>query len=233
MNIILTRPLIEIEDLMNALFKQGHNLIHLPTLKIKPVKISPINFKNFDAVIFTSSNAVRNLKIKSKQESIKCFCVGSITEKIARNSGFTNTISAAGNVIALKNIISNSKDLGRNAKLVYICGDNISFDLEADLSKEGFKVTKIINYSSEKIELVSDHTLDLIKKYPINVIFVYSIRSAEALINIINNYSLAPIMTQSRLMCISNKIANYVRKLGWKKIEVFNPGEEIIKLGNY
>ena len=95
------------------------------------------------------------------------------------------------------------------------------------------KVTKIINYSSEKIELVSDHTLDLIKKYPINVTFVYSIRSAEALTNIINNYSLAPIMTQSRLMCISNKIANYFRKLGWKKIEVFNPGEEIIKLGNY
>ena len=215
MNIVLTRPLIEVEDLMNVLFKQGHNLIHLPTLKIKPVEISPINFKNFDAVIFTSSNAVRNLKIKSKQESIKCFCVGSITEKIARNSGFTNTISAAGNVIALKNIISNSKDLGRKAKLVYICGDNI------------------INYSSEKIELVSDHTLDLIKKYPINVTFVYSIRSAEALINIINNYSLAPIMTQSRLMCISNKIANYFKKLGWKKIEVFNPGEEIIKLGNY
>ena len=63
MNIILTRPLIEIEDLMNVLFKQGHNLIHLPTLKIKPVEISPINFKNFDAIIFTSSNAVRNLKI--------------------------------------------------------------------------------------------------------------------------------------------------------------------------
>ena len=116
------------------------------TLKIKPLAINPINFKNFDAVIFTSSNAVRNLRINSRQESIKCFCVGSITEKIARSSGFTNTISAAGNVIALKNIISNSKDLGRNAKLVYICGDNISFDLEADLSKEGFKVTKIINY---------------------------------------------------------------------------------------
>ena len=85
MNIVLTRPLIEVEDLMNVLFKQGHNLIHLPTLKIKPVEISPIDFKNFDAVIFTSSNAVRYLKIKSKQESIKCFCVGSITEKIARN----------------------------------------------------------------------------------------------------------------------------------------------------
>ena len=218
---------------MNAFFKQGHNLIHLPTLKIKPLKISPINFKNFDAVIFTSSNAVRNLKLKSEQESIKCFCVGSITEKIARSSGFTNTISAAGNVAALKNIISNSREIGRSARLVYICGDNISFDLETDLCKEGFKVTKIINYSSEKIELVSDHTLNLIKKYPVNATFVYSIRSAEALINIINNYSLAPIMTQSRLMCISNKIANYFEKLGWKKIEVFNPGEEIIKLGNF
>ena len=34
MNIILTRPLIEIEDLMGKLFTMGHKIIHIPTLKI-------------------------------------------------------------------------------------------------------------------------------------------------------------------------------------------------------
>ena len=48
--------------------------------------LEPVNIKNYNALIFTSSNAVKNLKLKEKK-NIKCFCVGSITEKIARLSG--------------------------------------------------------------------------------------------------------------------------------------------------
>ena len=65
-----------------------------------------------------------------------------------------------------------------------------------------------------------------------NLIFVYSLRSAESFINIINNYSLAPMMTQSIVMCISKKIKDYFLKSGWKNIQTFDPGEEIIKIEN-
>ena len=37
MNILITRPLIETEDLMGKLFSMGHNIIHIPTLKITPI----------------------------------------------------------------------------------------------------------------------------------------------------------------------------------------------------
>ena len=33
MNIIITRPLIDSEDLMGKLFSLGHKIIHVPTLK--------------------------------------------------------------------------------------------------------------------------------------------------------------------------------------------------------
>ena len=39
-------------------------------------------------------------------------------------------------------------------------------------------------------------------------------------------------MTQSKVMCISKKIADIFSKQGWKKIEIFNPGEEILKIEN-
>ncbi len=232
MNIILTRPLNDIENLMKELFNLGHKIIHIPTLKILNANLPPLKIETYRALIFTSSNAVKNIKVIGDKNSIYCFCVGSITEKIARLNGFTNTISASGNVNALKNLILNSKKLRKNDKLAYICGDQISYDLDVELKKEGFQVQKFVNYFSEKITSLNDANIDLIKKYAPNVIFVYSVRSAESFLGIINNYSLAPMMTQSIVMCISKKIKDYFLKSGWKNIQVFDPGEEIIKLEN-
>ena len=230
MNIILTRPLNDIENLMQELFNLGHKIMHIPTLKIKSANMETINIKDFNALVFTSSNAVKNLSVKGEKKNIKCFCVGSVTEKIARLSGFTQTISASGNVNALKNLIINSKELKRNDKLAYICGDQITLELDKELGKEGFKVKKFINYFSEKITSLNEANIDLIKKYPPNVIFVYSLRSAESFNSIVANYSLAPMMTQSVVMCISKKIVDFFNKAGWKNNKIFNPGNEIIEL---
>ena len=230
MNIILTRPLNDTENLMQELFNLGHKIIHVPTLKIKSANLEKIDIENFNALVFTSSNAVKNLSVKGEKENIKCFCVGSVTEKIARLSGFTKTISASGNVNALKNLILNSNELKKNDKLAYICGDQITLELDKELEREGFRVKKFINYFSEKITSLNDANIDLIKKYPPNVIFVYSLRSAESFNSIVANYSLAPMMTQSIVMCISKKIVDYFDKAGWKKNKIFNPGDEIIEL---
>jgi uroporphyrinogen-III synthase len=230
MNIILTRPLNDTENLMQELFNLGHKIIHVPTLKIKSANLEKIDIENFNALVFTSSNAVKNLSVKGEKENIKCFCVGSVTEKIARLSGFTKTISASGNVNALKNLILNSNELKKNDKLAYICGDQITLELDKELGREGFRVKKFINYFSEKITSLNDANIDLIKKYPPNVIFVYSLRSAESFNSIVANYSLAPMMTQSIVMCISKKIVDYFDKAGWKKNKIFNPGNEIIEL---
>ena len=230
MNIILTRPLNDTENLMQELFNLGHKIIHIPTLKIKSANLQKIDIENFNALVFTSSNAVKNLSIKGEKKNIKCFCVGSVTEKIARLNGFTKTISASGNVNALKNLILNTKELKKNDKLAYICGDQITLELDKELGREGFRVKKFINYFSEKITSLNDANIDLIKKYPPNVIFVYSLRSAESFNSIVANYSLAPMMTQSIVMCISKKIVDYLDKAGWKKNKIFNPGNEIVEL---
>ena len=142
---------MDAEDLMEKFFAYGHKIIHLPTLKIFTMKTELVNPDNFDAFIFTSANAVRNLKLTNTNKNLYCFCVGSITEKIARQSGFMNTISAGGTVNALKNLIMISDKVNKNSNLAYFCGDNISYDLDLELRKEGLKIKKIINYSSEVI----------------------------------------------------------------------------------
>jgi len=230
MNILITRPLMDAEDLMEKLFAYGHKIIHLPTLKISSVKTELINSDNFDAFIFTSANAVRNLKLTNTKKNLHCFCVGSITEKIARQSGFTSTTSAGGTVNALKNLIMISDKVNENSNLAYFCGDNISYDLDLELRNEGLKIKKIINYSSEIISDLNNENKKLIETYPPDLIYIYSVRSAESFIAIVKNYELNPLVTQSTVMCISKKVANIFKSQKWKKIEIFNSGEEILKL---
>ena len=52
MNILITRPLIDAEDLMGKFFAHGHKIIHLPTLKIFAIETELLNPNNFDAFVF-------------------------------------------------------------------------------------------------------------------------------------------------------------------------------------
>ena len=230
MNILITRPLIDSEDLMGKLFSLGHKIIHLPTLRISPSKLDPIDASKYNAFIFTSANAIRNLKVNKHYKDKLCFCVGSITEKIARQRGYNNTISAGGTVNALKNLIVNSKHINEKSKIAYLCGDNISYDLDKELKKDGIKVNRIINYLSEKITDLNEENEKIINSHPPDIIFVYSARSAISFIEIVKNYSLYPLMTGSRVMCISKKVADIFSSRDWKKVEVFNPGDELSQL---
>ena len=230
MNVIITRPLIDSEDLMGKLFSLGHQIIHVPTLQILPADVAPINPDKYEAYIFTSANAIRNLKLEKVDKKKLCFCVGAITEKIVRQKGYSNTISAGGNVNALKNIILNSENLNKKNFLAYFCGDNITSDLDLDIQKEGYQVEKIINYKSKKIEELNENTNKIIIDHPPDIILVYSKRSAESFVELVKKYSLYGLMTGSRVMCISEKVLNVFQQAGWKKLELFEAGEELIKL---
>ena len=199
----------------------------MPTLSITSANMKPINTNDYDGLIFTSANAVRFLKMKNSEKNTKCFCVGNLTERSLRLKGFNNTIAASGTVNALKNIIINSEKSIKN--LAYLCGDVISYELDKELKREGFKVSKIVNYTSDKITVLNKESMDLIKKYPANIALIYSRRSAESFDEIVRKYSLAELMTHCVVMCISKKIEEFLKSKGWKT-EIFNPGEELIKI---
>ena len=230
MNILITRPLIDAEDLMGKLFSLGHKIIHIPTLKISSAKTESLDINKYHAYIFTSANSIRNLNVPKQDKSKLCFCVGAITEKIARMSGYKNTISAGGTVNALKNLIISSNHINEKSNIAYFCGDNVSYDLDLELKKEGIKVNKFINYTSEKISDLNEENKRIISSHPPDIIFVYSTRSAISFIEIVKKYSLYPLMTQSKVMCISKKVADIFFMDNWKKVKVFDPGDELSQL---
>jgi len=225
LHIVITRPKEDSLFLIERLKKLGHTVTHLPVIKIEELKTEKINFQNYKAVIFTSSNAIKFLNVDKFDSKIKCYCVGKTTEFKARQVGFINTYSSEGTVDSLIELIIRSFE-NKSGKLLYLSSEFISKDLDIDLINAGFSVDRISNYTTSPIEEIDKNTLDFfIKKSP-DVIFVYSSKSAKNLFNLINKYSLLNVVTQSNLMCISEKVLLVLKQIKWKNVFIFSPGEE-------
>ena len=102
----------------------------------------------------------------------------------------------------------------------------ISKDLDLDLADAGFLIDRISNYTTLPIKAIDNKVVEFLKKKPPDVIFVYSSKSAKNLFNLINKYSLLNVVTQSNLVCISEKVLSVLKEIKWKKVFVFSPGEE-------
>ena len=225
MHIVITRPKEDSLHLIERLKKLGHIVTHLPVIKIERLETKKINFQNYKAVIFTSSNAIKFLNVDKFNLKIKCYCVGKATEFTARQAGFVNTYSSGGTVDSLIELIIRNSET-KSGKLLYLSSEFISKDLDIDLINEGFLVDRISNYTTLPIEEIDETTLDLLKKKSPDVIFIYSSKSAKNLFNLINKYSLLNVVTQSNLMCISEKVLLVLKQVKWKKVFIFSPGEE-------
>ena len=225
MHIIITRPIEDSVELINNLKIKGHTITHLPLINIKKIPIKVIDFKNYKGIIFTSANAIKFLDTKNIPKNTQCFCVGDATEKKAKNLGFFNVISAGGNVDALIELILRMFD-PKIGKLLYISSEFISKELDFELSNKGFSIDRVVNYTSQPIQKIEKNTLNFIKKVIPDVIYVYSEKSAINLKDLIAKYSLVDVMMESNLMCISKKTSKVLESITWKKIIIFNPGEE-------
>jgi len=225
LHIVITRPKEDSLFLIERLKKLGHTVTHLPVIKIEELKTEKINFQNYKAVIFTSSNAIKFLNIDKFDSKIKCYCVGETTEFAARKAGFLNTYSSEGTVDTLIELIIRSFE-NKSGKFLYLSSEFISKDLDVDLTHAGFLVDRISNYTTLPIKEIDQNTLAFFKKKSPDVIFVYSSKSAKNLFNLINKYSLLNVVTQSNLMCISEKVLLVLKQIKWKNVFIFSPGEE-------
>ena len=225
MHILLTRPLDDCKDLMIRFKSLGHKVSHLPVIKIEPIKYEQSDFNDYKGIIFTSANAVKNLDLKNIDKKIICFCVGSATEKIVKQNGFQNIFCADGNVNNLKEIIL--QNFNRNhGSLLYVSGQIISSNLDRDLITEGYSVKRIVNYNAIPIEEISEEFVKDLKSLIPDMIFIYSENSARNYLNLLKKYDLTDIWMNTNLICLGEKTSSILNEIKWKKIFLFNPGEE-------
>jgi len=225
MHILLTRPLEDCSEMIMKFKSLGHQVSHLPLLNIEKIDYEQINFSDYKGIIFTSANAVRHLDHKNIDKNLLCFCVGSATEKKARSAGFQNVIAAEGNVGNLKELILQNFDQ-KDGQLIYISGETISVDLDQQLTNEGYSVKRIVNYKTiynQKFD--NNFVKELMLKIP-DMVYIYSQNSALSFLNFIKINQSESLWMNTNLMCIGEKTSSILNEIKWKKIFLFNPGEE-------
>ena len=225
MHILLTRPLEDSVEMISKFNSLGHQVSHLPLLSVEKVDYKEINFSDFKGIIFTSANAVKFLDLKKIDKKVLCFCVGNATEQKARIAGFQNVITAEGNIENLKELIL--QNFGqKDGKLIYISGEIISVDLDHQLIKEGYNIKRIVNYrTSHNQKFDENFVKELRLKIP-DMVYVYSQNSASSFLNFIKAHQLETLWMDTNLMCIGEKTSSILNEVKWKKIFLFNAGEE-------
>ena len=225
MHILLTRPLEDCAEMIVRFKSLDHQVSHLPLLNIEKINFEEINFSEFKSIIFTSANAVKYLDTKEIDKKTLCFCVGSATEKKTRSLGFQNVISASGSVENLKELILQNFDK-KNGKLIYFSGEIVSANLDQQLINEGYNVKRVINYRTNHIQKFDKKFVDDLKLNIPDIVYVYSQNSASSFLNFIKVHQLDGEWMNTNLMCIGEKTSSILNEIKWKKIFLFNPGEE-------
>ena len=148
-----------------------------------------------------------------------------LQKKKARSFGFQNVIAAEGNVKNLKEMILqnfNQKD----GKIIYVSGETISIDLDQQLLKEGYNIKRIINYRTIHNENLNNKFFEQLKLHMPDIVYVYSQNSAKSFLKFIKLYQSDNLWMNTNLMCIGEKTSAILNEIKWKKIFLFNPGEE-------
>ena len=225
MHILLTRPLEDCSEMILKFKSLGHQVSHLPLLVVEKVNYDSVNLPSFGGIIFTSANAIKFLDLKGIDKKILCFCVGEATEKTARNNGFQNVIAAEGNVENLKELILQNFDK-KDGSLIYISGETVSTDLDQQLLKVGYNVKRIVNYRTSHNKNFNEEFVKELKLKMPDIVYVYSQNSAASFLNYIKLQQLESLWMNTNLMCIGEKTSSILNEIKWKKIFLFNPGEE-------
>ena len=225
MHVLLTRNLEDSKDLIKKLNLSGFKVSNLPLLEISKVNYDYSKLNKFNVIIFTSSNAIKFLDLKNIDKNILCFCVGSSTEKIARLNGFQQVFAADGNVRNLKELVRQNLP-AKDKKILYVSGEVVAYPLDKELISEGYNVERLIDYTvKHKVNLDLSFIESLKKDMP-NLVYVYSENSAKSFLNLIKKYELVDYWMNTNLMCIGEKTSTVLNVIKWKKIFLFNPGEE-------
>ncbi|MEK6734246.1 MAG: uroporphyrinogen-III synthase [Pseudomonadota bacterium] len=207
MKLLITRPIKQAQEFSQQVENLGNEAIIYPLLEITNLNIDLEVIKKFDGIIITSRNALDSIFNLNKE--IKLYIVGKQTAEYANILDFKNVQFAGETITELKKII-NQKD-----NLLYCSGDNVTDDLK------GYKnIKRIIVYNSNPIKEISNNIIDFFYEKETKVISLFSLKTAENLLYLLNKYNLLLYCDKIILLALSSKIAAVFNDIKFKKILV-------------
>jgi uroporphyrinogen-III synthase len=224
MHLLVTRPQPEAERTAASLRERGHTVTLAPLLAFAPLDAA-IGTGPWAGVLLTSASAVRALRSHPALAALRALPaigVGDRTATAAREAGFTDVASAAGDARDLV-AAATRRFAGVGGTVLYLSGEDRAADVGAALAGAGVRVTTTPVYRMISAERFSPPAADALRAERIQGVLHYSRRSALAYLACAGNDGLAAAALQPVHYVLSAAVAapllqagaNDVRAAAW------------------
>ncbi|HEV3161014.1 MAG TPA: uroporphyrinogen-III synthase [Xanthobacteraceae bacterium] len=230
MRILVTRPQPGAAQTAAALQARGHEPIVAPLFQIEILsKVDP-KAAQWAAILITSANALPGILRsagRSAWRGVPIFAVGDRTAQAAREAGFTNVTSAAGNVNDLIGVVA--AQLKPPARLLYLGGEERTGDLAGALQARNFAVDTVVVYRFLIAPILPEPAAAALAS-DIEGALHFSRRGAEAFLNAARNSRLLEAaLTKPVHFCMSEQVAAPLRQAGAMHIQIAaRPNEDAL-----
>jgi uroporphyrinogen-III synthase len=181
MRLLVTRPDQDGRRTADALRARGHEVVLGPLMRIEAVPNPALGPGPWHAVAVTSFNAVRALAAHRRFPELSrypLFAAGNRTAKSARAAGFTDVVSAEGDVAALAALLRTR--MTRGERLLYLAGETRAGDLAAALAPAAIEVDTVVVYRGVAATAFAPEVAQALAGGRIDGVLHYSRRSAAA-----------------------------------------------------
>lgn len=201
---LVTRPEPDASETAARLSALDIEPIVEPLLTYAPLTTTLPDPSGFAAMVITSGNALRALHLRGeidRYKGLKLFAVGDRTATVARKLGFTEVVSAQGDVHDLVELLA---DAGLNGPIFYPAARVRSTDLGKALARHGVMVIAAKIYDMAPAEKLSAPLRARLEDGDISAALFYSRRTAETFVSLTAGFR---AKAKLGMLCLSESVA--------------------------
>jgi uroporphyrinogen-III synthase len=221
LRILVTRSQPRAADTALALRARGHEPIVTPLFEMELVSEVDAKAGPWNAILLTSANGLWGICKFAWHKSwhgMPVFAVGDVSAKAARDMGFAEVASAAGNVDDLTDLVV--ARLKPPARLLYLAGEERAGDLAGALRTRNFDVDLVVVYRFVTPRFLPE-AAEAALAGALDGVLHYSRHAAETYLAAARNSGLLDAaLTKPVHFCMSEQIAAPLKKAGAAHIRI-------------
>lgn len=221
MRLLITRAQEDAAPLAALLASHGIETQTDPLLSIEMTAGPALDLAGVQALLMTSANGVRAFCQRNPERRIAVYAVGDATAREARNQGFSQIESAAGDVQSLAGLVRRSLPAD-GGSLLHCAGSKTAGDLAGDLSAAGYSYRREVLYRAQASRRLHPDTVASLQAGKLDGVLLYSPRTARIFRNGLQQQpdGLAPSLASVTAYCLSPAVAGEIDDLPWKSVAV-------------
>jgi uroporphyrinogen-III synthase len=219
MRVLITRPEEDATALAKQLAFLGIAALIEPLLEICFLPHPPLDLAGVQALLMTSANGVRAFANICERRDLPVLAVGEATARVAREAGFADVESAAGNVFDLAELVR-QRCYPAAGPLLHAAGTAVAGDLAAMLAGDGFVVRREVLYEARTSRRLSEQTIEQLRAGKLDGVVMFSPRTAAVFVDLLAAAQLRSVCTRLIAFCLSWAVAHVIEREAWQRVAV-------------